>query len=254
MKRVLVASVALLAIVAVPGVMFAGPITSLSDTGQGITPGLSDPTFWKVSGGQCPPSGAAGCTPGTAYSNSNVVVPFDAALVIPISTTPPWYTGTGTGVGFDPNSQWVVPSVRNDGTVKYSSNTDPVGGPMDFGTFTYTFKTTFNIAGSVDPGTQLTGVWWADGHLDAACGIRLNGNCNSVVNPGAPTTYGSTSGTFFAISSGFVVGTNTVEFLVSNADREVGLRVNFGSASVPEPSSLLMMGAGLLALAVRRKK
>jgi hypothetical protein len=161
------------------------------------------------------------------------VVPGGSTTDIRVLTSAGGYP-VGFWIGDNSISAWIGPN--ND------PDADGPGG-------SYTYRTTFNLSG-FDPATaSLTGQWSAD-----------NEGLNILLN-GAPT--GSTAGGFnswspFTISSGFTAGVNTLDFIVDNWSGATGLRVEVtGNATevlseVPEPASLLLLGAGLAACGILR--
>ena len=129
---------------------------------------------------------------------------------------------------------------------------DSFGTP---GNVTRTFRTTFSLAAGFNPLTAtLAGKWSTD---NLGLNITLNG-----VASGA-TSGGFGSFTNFTITNGFVVGLNTLNFVVQDQGAPGGLAVTdlVGTATlaatvVPEPSTVVLMAAGLFGVAVvgaRRK-
>jgi PEP-CTERM motif len=163
---------------------------------------------------------AAGSSDGTAGLTPFVV---PTAPGFPI---PPWAANTAT-------AQWITPKMP-----------EPVDGP-----FNYT--TTFNLTG-LTPGTaSITGKLSAD---DQVVGVELNG---VLVSPPITTpdqSYGTLQS--FSITSGFVNGINTLEFLTSNNHGAVtGFIADMtGTAfAVPEPTSLAMLLTGACGLLTFRR-
>lgn len=232
---------------------FAGVISGLYDTGT---------TGWRVSGGSCP-TGAGTCTAGNSFLNSPVYIPADAAIVDPINNDVYWNVAS---LGAGDSSQWIVPAVRQDGTVKYPENT-PIGGDMDFGLALYEFAITFHVS-EASHVLGISGNYWVDGKLGVAgavpqgldtsnttglCGIQLNQVCFDSFFVAPTGSYAST-GNPFLIDSGFVTGDNTLIFRSVNSNREVGLRVDLTPAEAPEPATVALIGAGLLGLVFARRR
>lgn len=174
------------------------------------------------------------------------------------------YTVNNDGI-FPQDAHW-LPQAADD----FSAWIDPTVGAQSVDPTSngiYDYQTTFTL----DPGTDLStilifGKWAADN-----CGldILLNGvstgnamsSCSgaSVYSPFNQWTL------FNPIASGFVIGTNTLDFLVENygqsSGNPTGLRVNAvldpitRSVDVPEPLTLSVFGTGLAgAIAVRRRR
>jgi len=154
-----------------------------------------------------------------------------------------------------PNPVWLSNTSTTDWISPGSSGLDhwPMG--------TYDYQTTFSLTGLNPATAELSGSWTSDNN---GC-IYLNG-----VNTGDCDSYtGFASLDPFSITSGFVAGTNTLDFMVYNGPGALGLDSPTGlfaevsgtaaplaAASVPEPSSLPLFAAmgGLLGLAVVRRQ
>ena len=127
------------------------------------------------------------------------------------------------------------------------------------GSTTRTFRTTFMLGAGLDPLTALiTGEWSTD---NVGLNILING-----------VATGNTSPTFsfftpFTINTGFVSGLNTLDFVVQDQGPPGALNVNNiqgtvralqgPSTTVPEPTTVVLMGSGLAALGffgARRKR
>jgi hypothetical protein len=153
-----------------------------------------------------------------------------------------------TALTTNPNPAWHANTAGADWISPGSSGGSswPVGD--------YDYQTVFSLAG-LDPSTaQLSGQWSSD---NDAC-IVLNG-----VNTGICSSFaGFGSLASFSITSGFLAGTNTLDFVVHNGGGPTGVIAEVsGTAApnppgVPEPSSLslLVLGTSFLGLRAFRRK
>jgi hypothetical protein len=141
----------------------------------------------------------------------------------------------GPWLGDDSISAWIGPS--NDAQLN-----SPNG--------IYDYRMTFDLTGFKPATALLSGQWAAD---DSA---------NMLIN-GVPTgtnATGFSAFTGFSITSGFIAGVNTLDFIVLNAGGgPTGLRVEISgtadaATAIPEPVSLVLLGAGLIALSALRRR
>ena len=147
----------------------------------------------------------------------------------------------------DSNSSWVTPG--NNQVTQY-----PTGQ--------YYYGQQFAIANTTQANSaRISGFWLAD---DYGTGVFLNGI--SVAQTSLPV-FGGLGGPLvaFSISNGgvgqaqFQAGTNRLVFGVmnntdSNGNTVTGFRVQISNADVPEPGSILLLGAGLAGLAFARRQ
>jgi hypothetical protein len=143
----------------------------------------------------------------------------------------------GPYIGDDVLSTWIGPN-----------NDTMIDGPV--GTFIY--ETTFNLTGLNPATASLTIGWSTDNNgLD----VVLNGSSTGQTTSDSQFLVGFST---FTISSGFVAGINTLDFLVNNGGGPTALRTEISgtadSAGVPEPMSLVLLGSGFVALGMLRRR
>lgn len=108
-----------------------------------------------------------------------------------------------------------------------------------------TYRTTFDLSAFSAPAWRIDGRWAAD---DSGLTIRLNG----AVVPGVPVAQADRWAAF-SITSGILPGLNTLEFTTFSTVSPTGLRVEMTTTPVPEPTTWLLMAAGLGIVALRRR-
>lgn len=172
-----------------------------------------------------------------------------SGIPVPNGASDPHYTLVGTYAGTRtqvlesgyPIGPWI-------GANSVSAWVGPVGdSELDGNVDTYDYQTTFSL-GALYPATaSIIGQWAAD---NEGIDILINGvSTGNFVN-------GFDKFSAFSIRSGFVAGTNTIDFLVHNDGGPTGLRVEMtGVAAVPEPATWAMMlvGMGMIGFAARRR-
>jgi hypothetical protein len=139
---------------------------------------------------------------------------------------------TGPYLADSTTSRWISPIVF-DNAVGY-----------------YDYQTTFTLT----PGqNSISGQWSTDNE-----GYNIYLNTTSTGNS-IPNTLSYTSYTPFTISSGFIVGQNTLHFVVHNDGGHTALRVDGlqGATVAPEPSSFAVfgfLGLGMAGLMLKARK
>jgi|APLak6261658528_1056013.scaffolds.fasta_scaffold04819_1 hypothetical protein len=158
--------------------------------------------------------------PGGSLTDTRIITSDGGFPIVPI----------GPYIGDNTSSRWIGPN-----------NDEDLNGPSG----TYTYRTTFDLTGFDSKTASITGGWTTDNNgLD----ILING-ISLVVFTTAPTSFES-GFSAFSITSGFLPGTNTLDFVVNNVDGPTALRVEVtGTASpVPVPAAVWLFGSGLLVL------
>ncbi len=166
---------------------------------------------------------------------------------------PNWTVGAGqvfvTDDGGFPFNVWLTNSVSSSWISPQPSYTS---FETDAPNTPFTYSTMFDLTGLNEATASITFLVAVD---NALTDVLING-VSTGLNYGSFEAFSGP----LTINSGFVAGVNTLSFVTFNAANDAtnpsGLRVEFtgstADAVVPEPSSIALLGAGILLLSSRR--
>lgn len=176
----------------------------------------------------------------------------NTALIGGNGVTDPHYTIVESGLS--PVTFFTSPYVPDDGISRWiseSANGTTSASPR-------TYRLLFDLTG-LDPTTaHLTGDWATDN-----CGnLYLNGTLSAII-PFCNTASSFTALSSFSLTSGFISGVNSLDFVLTNTGGAGALRVDNlmgtanplgGGINTPEPSTWMLAGSAMAGLAWRRSR
>lgn len=168
-----------------------------------------------------------------------------SGTVLPAGLSDPHWTVLETGnpavVTGQLNPSWLGPNTTSNWIWQRQN-----GSPTNVNR---TFRLQFSLDGLDPTSARISGRWSSD---NSTIAILING-----VNSGVPQNGPSAFSFYrpFTITSGFVPGLNTLDFVVNDFGQIAGLRVDqiSGAANVPTPASALMLPIGALWACRRRR-
>lgn len=166
---------------------------------------------------------------GVADPNYSLIVQPGSATAVTVDDTVPFPILGGPWVPNNAGSRWIGSAANSQGLAG-----------------NYTYRTTFTVpANAILSTVNVSGLWGTD---DSSIDILINGNSTGNVSAGFASLVP------FTVNSGFVFGTNTLDFALNNSPlagqiNPTGLRVDklVGTFQIPEPGTACLAIVAIIA-------
>jgi hypothetical protein len=221
-----IAPVAVVALLSVALVSQANAVpllynTGVDDSGNALAAGAADPHYKLIASDD-----AAFPAPPTASA-------FVTQPILPAG----WLPNTTSGAA----SQWISPN-------QWQTEPDVQNPPSPIGNVagTYIYELTFDLTGLDPKNVSISGAWAV-----GSVGL-LYLNSQYVLGTTNINGAGSLSGFSIPAGSNFSAGVNHLDFVVITGGPVTGLRVEGISVGIPEPSTVVLAGLGVVGLVLAR--